>query len=245
MKNNFFKPHKGKNHSNNLLLLSTQWCPHTECKLYQKCVVDARSKECERECEYPNYMDGFEATSMSLLYQLELFFDNLYDEYGEEKNRTFRKIVNAINTALSTSMSEREVFDLFMCTESAQHFTRQQRSHKHDFVTADFDALLEFIEQESVNTVMICGTPSYEFIKYTAEERGLKWQSFDASSYFHRLEVGGRSVNIIYMYHPTALAYSDNVEDKEKHETVQANLQALRVFLGVEDFDEVAVTAEK
>lgn len=206
-KKTFFIPLIGKNHEKRLVVLATMFCPHTGCKFWEDC-TSGNSRAHNTECKHPNDKGRYKNLDTSLLYQKHLFLDDKYEEYGESKNKTFPVLTNAIAEALQLDATndKQKIWDMFICTELCQHFTKQKQTLESDFHIEDYEALLELIDKYDIDRVLVCGSPGFKFIRKNSSCQ-FTWKEAFLDAWHHKLIRNGKEIDIIYSYHPSYSGY--------------------------------------
>ncbi len=214
----FFEPSVGKYHNGRLVLFATMYCPHKEVKCWKECTLDSR--KFDTCCPYPNKKEEYKALSKSFEYQLNLFLEDEYDIYEEEKNITFPKITTAFGEVLkiSPNCGKKEIWNMFISTELCQHFTKQKQTKFSDFQEIDFDALIELINIYNINRILVCGSPGFKFIREMSKKKeNFDWLEKFTDAWHHIMKIGEKEIDIIYSYHPS---YSGFRCENEKGDSI-------------------------
>lgn len=216
----FFKPHVGNNHQNRLVLLSTISCPHaTDCdKDYDRC-TNGMSYMYDTECKFRNCKTYKGSTpiplSESFLYQLEAYFKDDYEGYDLKKDKTYSKLTKVITESMGyklpvTEKEKRRVWDNFICTELCQHFTKKVMTTITDFINDDFEAFLELIRYYNITKIVLCGKPSFLFIKEAIDTCQHTYiENISSDKYIYDLKIDDRKVKLYRVHHPSYLNFED------------------------------------
>lgn len=130
-------------------------------------------------------------------------------------NRTYPTLTKAVAEAMGVEYhddkwTKRQIWDNFICAELCQNFIPRLLTKRSDFRPEDYDALKELIKRYDITKMVIFGAPSFDFVKDSVEtEYGKTAWRTDGSYYHHWFYLGGRCVDVIYAYHPSAPQFLD------------------------------------
>lgn len=173
------------------------YCPHKQAKCWEECTIDSR--KFDKCCPYPNQKEEYKALSKSFEYQLNLFLEDEYEIYEEEKNITFPNITAVFGEVLkfNPNCGRKEIWDMFIGAELCQHFTKQKKTELSDFQEIDFDALIELINIYNINRILVCGSPGFKFIrKMSKKKENFDWSEKFIDAWHHIMKIGEKEIDM-------------------------------------------------